>query len=154
MLKSLLVLGGSAPLNICINLAFPIALTLLPMFVWYCYDVFLTAPWLLRFCRCWLCIISQLDQIIMSPSLNIWEWLQIGDTHFLTLHLEPLVKNFRNHPWEQVLIAHDDVETKHNMFINSIFIIKTTSSLAARSGSVPSASLIISSFSDQHWLIL
>ena len=35
----------------------------------------------------------------MCPSLKIRAWVQTGHTHFMTVHIEPPCKNFRNHPW-------------------------------------------------------
>ena len=55
-------------------------------------------------------IISQLNYIIVSPSSQIWVWLEMGHTHILQLQLEnPLVTTFRNHPWLQPLKTYKEM---------------------------------------------
>jgi len=64
-------------------------------------------------------IIPQLHRIIMSPLLKISAWLQLGHTRCMTMHLEPpTAKNFRNHPWGNVIVR------KQESTFNSFFLSK------------------------------
>ena len=85
--------GGSASQNFYIDLPFPLAMSLLSMFVLCCYVEF---PHWYRIIEIFPhvgYIMPQLDEIIMPPSLSIWVWVQIDHTHSMALFLKsPLLK--------------------------------------------------------------